>query len=110
MAKRPKSNIPRYKRRRQRSGSLFGRIVGSIVKLVLVFLIGSVLWVLAYRFVNPPITATMLGDMVAGRGATRDWMSIDADRPRHGPRGDRRRGQQVLRSITASTSKPLKMR
>ena len=44
---------------------------------MLVFLIGSVLWVLAYRFVNPPITATMLGDIVAGRGATRDWMSID---------------------------------
>ena len=35
------------------------------------------LWVLAYRFVNPPITATMLGDIVAGRGATRDWMSIE---------------------------------
>jgi monofunctional biosynthetic peptidoglycan transglycosylase len=43
----------------------------------MIFLIGSVLWVLAYRFVNPPITATMLGDIVAGRGATRDWMSID---------------------------------
>ena len=34
------------------------------------------LWVLAYRFVNPPITATMLGDLLAGRGAKRDWMSI----------------------------------
>ena len=77
MARRPKSSIPRYKRKRQRSGSVFGRIVRFIVKLVLVFLIGSVLWVLAYRFVNPPITATMLGDLVAGRGATRDWMSID---------------------------------
>ena len=77
MAKRPKSNIPRYKRKRQRSGSVFGRIVRFTVKLVLVFLIGSVLWVLAYRFVNPPITATMIGDLVAGRGMTRDWMSID---------------------------------
>jgi monofunctional glycosyltransferase len=77
MAKRPRSNVPRYKRRRRRSGSLLGRIVRSFVKLVLVFLIGSFLWVLAYRFVNPPITATMLGDIVAGRGATRDWMSID---------------------------------
>ena len=77
MARRPKSTIPRYKRKRQRSGSVFGRIVRFVVKLVLVFLIGSVLWVLAYRFVNPPITATMLGDLVAGRGAARDWMSID---------------------------------
>jgi monofunctional biosynthetic peptidoglycan transglycosylase len=74
MAKRSRSTSPRYRRRRQRS--LVGRIVGWIVKLVLVFLIGSVLWVLAYRFINPPITATMLGDLLAGRGATRDWMSI----------------------------------
>jgi monofunctional glycosyltransferase len=76
MAKRPKSSIPRYKRRRQKSGSAVGRILGWIVKLILIFLIGSVLWVLAYRFVNPPITATMIGDLVAGSGATRDWMSI----------------------------------
>src|SRR6476619_5631211 len=70
-----KSTIPRYKRRRKR-GSLLGRILGWIVKLILAFLILSVLWVLAYRFVNPPITLTMVGDMVAGRGATRDWMAI----------------------------------
>jgi monofunctional biosynthetic peptidoglycan transglycosylase len=77
MARRPNSSIPRYKRKRQRSGSVFGRIVRFVVKLVLVFLIGSVLWVLAYRFVNPPITATMIADLIAGRGMTRDWMSID---------------------------------
>jgi monofunctional biosynthetic peptidoglycan transglycosylase len=73
MAKR--SSIPRYKRRRSR-GSFLGRLVGWIVKLILVFLIGSVLWVLAYRFVNPPLTATMAGDLIAGRGAARDWMPI----------------------------------
>jgi monofunctional glycosyltransferase len=77
MARRPKSSIPPYKRKRRRSGSLIGRIVRFLIKLVLVFLIGSILWVLAYRFVNPPITATMIGDMVAGRGAARDWMSIE---------------------------------
>jgi len=75
MAKRPASSIPRYKRRRQRS--LPGRIFGWIFKLILIFLLGSVLWVLAYRFINPPITATMLGDVLAGRGATRDWMPIE---------------------------------
>ena len=37
----------------------------------------SVAWVLLYRFVNPPITATMIGDVVAGRGAERQWMSLD---------------------------------
>jgi monofunctional biosynthetic peptidoglycan transglycosylase len=35
-----------------------------------------VLWVLAYRFINPPITVTMIGDLVAGRGAHREWMPI----------------------------------
>ena len=48
-----------------------------MVKLVLALILLSVLWVLAYRFINPPITATMLGDVVAGRGATRDWMSLE---------------------------------
>jgi len=74
VARRPTSTIPRYRRRRQRS--LPRRIVSFIIKLILIFLIGSVLWVLAYRFINPPITATMLGDLLAGRGASRDWMSI----------------------------------
>ena len=95
MARRSASTIPRYKRRRT-GGSFLGRLVGWIVKLVVAFLIVSVLWVLAYRFVNPPITITMLGDMFAG---TRRDARLDADRPdrpRHGPRGDRRRGQQVL--------------
>jgi monofunctional biosynthetic peptidoglycan transglycosylase len=37
----------------------------------------SVGWVLLYRFVNPPITLTMLGDVVAGRGADKEWMDLD---------------------------------
>ena len=76
MAKRPKSTIPKYKRKRQRSGSFIGRILRWILKLIVALVMISVLWVLAYRFVNPPITATMLGDMFAGRGAARDWMPI----------------------------------
>jgi monofunctional biosynthetic peptidoglycan transglycosylase len=73
MARR-KSTIPTYKRRKQRS--LLGRILGWIVKLVLAFVIISVLWVLAYRFVPPPITITMIGDVFAGRGLHKDWMPI----------------------------------
>jgi monofunctional glycosyltransferase len=74
MAKRSGSTIPRYKRRRK--GSAIGRILGWIVKFILAFLTISVLWVIAYRFVNPPTTVTMLGDIFASRGATRDWMPI----------------------------------
>jgi monofunctional biosynthetic peptidoglycan transglycosylase len=75
MARRPQSSIPPYKRRRARSWPR--RIFGWIVKAVLIFILGSLLWVLAYRFINPPITATMLGDVLAGRGAERDWMPIE---------------------------------
>jgi monofunctional glycosyltransferase len=74
MAKRTTPAIPHYKRRRARSWPR--RIIGWVVKLVLAFLIISVLWVLAYRFVNPPLTATMLGDILGGRGATRAWLPI----------------------------------
>jgi len=74
MAKRG-STIPTYKRRTRRR-SLVSRLIGWIFKLILIFLVGSVLWVLAYRFVNPPITFTMIGDLVAGRGAARDWMPV----------------------------------
>ena len=74
MARRPQSTIPRYRRRRP--SSLPRRIFGWIVKLILIFVLGSLLWVLAYRFINPPVTATMLGDLISGRGATREWMPI----------------------------------
>jgi monofunctional biosynthetic peptidoglycan transglycosylase len=70
------SSIPRYKRRRPRSGSLIGRVIGLIVKLVVAFFVISILWVLAYRFVPPPITATMIGDVFSGRRLHKDWMPI----------------------------------
>jgi monofunctional biosynthetic peptidoglycan transglycosylase len=74
MARRKQTGIPKYKRRRPRS--LLRRLIGWVVKLIVAFFVISTLWVLAYRFVNPPTTATMLGDMLAGRGAARDWMPI----------------------------------
>ena len=73
MAKR-KSKIPQYKRRRPRS--FVRRFVGWIVKLVLGLILFSVLWVLAYRFVPPPITFNMIGDIVHGRGLHKNWMPI----------------------------------
>ncbi len=75
MAKRSTAAIPTYRRRRKR-GSPIGKLVGWIVRVILALIVLSVLWVLAYRFINPPITATMIGDIVDGRGATRDWMPI----------------------------------
>jgi monofunctional biosynthetic peptidoglycan transglycosylase len=55
---------------------LVGRVVGWIAKLVVAFLLISILWVLIYRFVPPPITATMIGDVFAGRGLHKDWVPL----------------------------------
>jgi monofunctional biosynthetic peptidoglycan transglycosylase len=72
MARRPRNSIPTYKRRRKGRG-FFGwiwRIVGGLFLL-------SIVLVVIYRFVPPPVTATMVGDVVAGRGLKKDWMSLD---------------------------------
>src|SRR3954471_17420083 len=74
MPKRPGSTIPRYRRRRPRS--LVRRLIGWVGKLVVAFLLLSILWVLPYRFIPPPITITMLGDVFAGRGLHKDWMPV----------------------------------
>ena len=62
MAKRP-STIPAYKRKRARKGGI-GRL---LVKLFLWLFLISIGFVVLYRFVPPPITATMVGDLVGGR-------------------------------------------
>ena len=72
MAKRP-SPIPAFKRKRARKGG-FARF---LLKLFLWLLLISIGLVAIYRFVPPPITATMVGDLVAGRGVDKDWMSLD---------------------------------
>ncbi|MBB4152136.1 monofunctional biosynthetic peptidoglycan transglycosylase [Sphingomonas jinjuensis] len=52
------------------------RLLRLALKLVLGFIIVSVLWVGVYRFVPPPFTWTMMGDAVSGRGVTKDWMPL----------------------------------
>jgi monofunctional glycosyltransferase len=53
------------------------RLGALLVRALIYLLVGSLLWVVAYRFIPPPITATMVGDIFAGRGLTKDWMAID---------------------------------
>jgi len=47
-----------------------------LFKLVAGFLIASVLWVVAYRFVPPPITFTMIGDALSGHSISKRWMPL----------------------------------
>ncbi|PAX09638.1 monofunctional biosynthetic peptidoglycan transglycosylase [Sphingomonas lenta] len=53
------------------------RFFRILFKAVIGFVLISVLWVLIYRFVPVPFTATMAGDLFAGRGVTKDWTSLD---------------------------------
>jgi monofunctional biosynthetic peptidoglycan transglycosylase len=52
------------------------RALRILFKATLIFVVVTVLWVALYRIVPPPVTITMLGDAVAGRGITKDWMSL----------------------------------
>ena len=47
-----------------------------IVQALFILFFASFLWVLLYRFVNPPITFTMIADRLQGRTLTREWMPI----------------------------------
>src|SRR5690606_32777117 len=72
------------KRRAPRRG-WGGRIIGWIFRAIFLFLIGSLLWVLLYRFVAPPVTFTQLGDLAKGHGIEKQWMprtDIDPDMAR----------------------------
>lgn len=52
------------------------RIGWFLGRAIVFFVAGSVLWVLAYRFVPPPITITMAGDLTRGESVKRDWMPL----------------------------------
>ncbi|MGZ8361800.1 MAG: transglycosylase domain-containing protein, partial [Allosphingosinicella sp.] len=59
-----------------RRRSLFRRLFGWLFKGLFFFVVGSILWVLLYRFVNPPITFTQMGDLIGGNGVTSAWRPI----------------------------------
>ncbi|MDB5692824.1 MAG: Biosynthetic peptidoglycan transglycosylase [Alphaproteobacteria bacterium] len=63
-------------RRRKRRG-WWATTAVWLLRAVVAFVLLSILWVLVYRFVNPPVTFTMIGDKLQGRNLTRDWMPID---------------------------------
>src|SRR5690606_19159194 len=49
------------------------RILGWLFKGVLAFVLLSVAMVTLYKFVPPPITLTMMGDVFSGHGVTKKW-------------------------------------
>jgi monofunctional biosynthetic peptidoglycan transglycosylase len=64
MASRPRRSLPL-------------RLLAWLLEGLLAFIVLSVLWVLLYRFVNPPLTATQAADAMWGNGATRLWVPLE---------------------------------
>jgi monofunctional biosynthetic peptidoglycan transglycosylase len=60
---------------------MFGRIVAFLGKAVLVFVLASVGWVIAYRFVPVPFTWPMARDAVQGKHVERTWVPLSAVAP-----------------------------
>ena len=55
---------------------LLRRLLVWAFKGVVAFVLLSILWVGLYTVVNPPFTFTMLGDNLAGRAVTKQWMPL----------------------------------
>jgi monofunctional biosynthetic peptidoglycan transglycosylase len=64
-------------------GTMIKRIFRWIVRLIGLFLVGSIALVILYRFIDPPITPLMLIRMAEGVGSAeavgidREWINID---------------------------------
>lgn len=53
-----------------------------LFKATLWFVAISLLWVVALRFVPPPFTFTMMGDLLGGRSVTKQWKPLDEIDPK----------------------------
>ena len=52
------------------------RAAHFLFRLAVWFVAISLIWVVIYRFVPPPITFTMIGNAIEGHPVTKDWMSL----------------------------------
>ena len=72
-------------RRRASPPSWPRRILNWLVGALVAFVLVSILMTAIYRFIPPPITWTMIGDVFSGHGVTKTWRplsAIDPDMPR----------------------------
>jgi monofunctional biosynthetic peptidoglycan transglycosylase len=64
---------------------MVGVVLRWMVRIVLGFVVLSVAMTAIYRFVPPPFTWTMMGDLLGGHGVTKRWLPLskmDSDMPR----------------------------
>jgi monofunctional glycosyltransferase len=67
----------RLRRQMPRPTGVWHRLWRFLTKLLLWFVVLSVVWVLVYRFVSPPTTSLMIRDSLDGADVQRDWTSLD---------------------------------
>lgn len=65
----------------RRNRSFFTRVLVVAAKAVAAFVLFSVLWVVAYRFVPVPLTWPMARDAVSGRHVEREWTGLSRIAP-----------------------------
>jgi monofunctional biosynthetic peptidoglycan transglycosylase len=53
------------------------RALRWLIRVVVIFVVGSIVWVGIYRLLPPPITVTMIVNAFDGRGIAKDWMSLE---------------------------------
>lgn len=78
-AKRPRKRA--RPKRRPPGGSVGGFLRGLLLTAVLIALAVPILWVLAYRFVPPPITVLMVERAFQGHGIDHRWRPISQISP-----------------------------
>jgi len=59
-----------------RRTSWLRRILGWLLRIVLGFILLSLLMTVIYRFVPPPITLTQLNEILHGHSVSKDWMPL----------------------------------
>ena len=59
-----------------RRTSWLRRILGWVIRIVLGFILLSLLMTVIYRFVPPPITLTQLNEILHGHSVSKDWMPL----------------------------------
>ena len=77
MASPPATSTARSRRARGPSRTIAGRLLNWGGRAILAFLLASVGMTIVYRWVPPPITWTMIGDVFSGHGVTKSWLPLD---------------------------------
>lgn len=72
----PKINV-KSKRQQGKRRSWFVWLLRFIFRSAACFVILSILWVLLYRVVNPPITLLMIGNAFEGHSISKTWVLLD---------------------------------